>query len=588
MTSTAPAYQVPFIIGIVGHRDLVPEQVPAIRAALERLLADVRTRFPAVPVQVLTSLADGADLLGAEVAHEMGLKVIALLPFGAARCREDLTSEPARVRFDAIMSRAECLELPSEGGEAAANDSLSDAVRDRQFQRAGVLIARYSALLVAIWDGFDTEHVAGTARVIEYRRRGVTQSGDADLAPRDALLSAGDNDWIFDIRCARVGRPAAEQDVKVLGFVSSGSHQPQWPRALEALLSTTAAFNRDVEEHAAAIARSSANLLPDARRDWRAGAAIESLEYLDRLFVAADWLGVQFRRAYARALRLRYGLWALMACLLLAFKKQNEGALGLGIILAALGVFGIGALLAFLAHRRQWQRKYLDYRALAEGLRVEFYWEIAGVRSHFGGEFAHEGFLQRQDVHLEWIRSAMRSVSLRLALMPGAAVHGGLTYALETWIGAPAPGGSAGQLQYYAARGRSLAQRLRVSERINQVCLVVGLALAGAFAIDIALRGSGGALLSEAVRGAALWALALLTVFVAIFEVYVAEKADRALVRQYRYMQSLFGVAANELQAARSAPERLRILHSLGYACLAEHAQWILAHRDKRIEGLRW
>ena len=85
-----------------------------------------------------------------------------------------------------------------------------------------------------------------------------------------------------------------------------------------------------------------------------------------------------------------------------------------------------------------------------------------------------------------------------------------------------------------------------------------------------------------------LWALALVPVYAAIFEIYLNEKADRALIRQYRYMVSLFGFAAEELRAAETVEMKLLILRSLGHACLAEHAQWILAHRDKRIQGMRW
>ncbi|MGH8130831.1 MAG: hypothetical protein ACRES3_08265, partial [Steroidobacteraceae bacterium] len=80
----------------------------------------------------------------------------------------------------------------------------------------------------------------------------------------------------------------------------------------------------------------------------------------------------------------------------------------------------------------------------------------------------------------------------------------------------------------------------------------------------------------------------LLTAYTAIFEIYLAEKADRSLIRQYRHMLSLFGFAAQQLRSARSTTEKLGILRSLGHACLTEHAQWILAHRDKRIDGLRW
>ena len=73
----------------------------------------------------------------------------------------------------------------------------------------------------------------------------------------------------------------------------------------------------------------------------------------------------------------------------------------------------------------------------------------------------------------------------------------------------------------------------------------------------------------------------------AIFEIDLGEKADRALIRQYRYRDTLCGFAARELRSARCDAEKLDILRALGHASLAEHAHWILAHRDKRLEGRR-
>jgi hypothetical protein len=115
-----------------------------------------------------------------------------------------------------------------------------------------------------------------------------------------------------------------------------------------------------------------------------------------------------------------------------------------------------------------------------------------------------------------------------------------------------------------------------------------GLVLALAFAVDVVLRTQGLYLLPSTFRADMLWALALVPVYAAIFEIYLNEKSDRALVRQYQYMYSLFSFAANELRAAKNPETKLEILSSLGRACLAEHAQWILAHRDKRIQGMRW
>ena len=65
-------------------------------------------------------------------------------------------------------------------------------------------------------------------------------------------------------------------------------------------------------------------------------------------------------------------------------------------------LFGAGVMVHVIGHRQEWHRKYLDYRALAEGLRVQVYWNLAGVIETHAVEFAYDNFLQKQDVDLAW------------------------------------------------------------------------------------------------------------------------------------------------------------------------------------------
>ena len=208
-------------------------------------------------------------------------------------------------------------------------------------------------------------------------------------------------------------------------------------------------------------------------------------------------------------------------------------------------------LLAYWAHRRAWHRKYLDYRALAEALRVDFYWEVAGVRKEFDGEFAHESFLQKQDVELQWIRNAMRAVSLQLAIRPVRRFQRRLSFRLRE-LGRRGPSDQpAGADVVLPREARELKHGMHLSERIDRALLFCGLAAGLTFALDVAL----GTRVVSAARICGtrmLWGLALVPVYAAIFEIYLNEKADRALIRQYRYMFSLFGFAA-----ARAARRRL-------------------------------
>ena len=589
-TTPADPYQIPLLIGVVGHRDLAPEELPAIRAAVTELLRDMRGRHPEVRGTLLTSMADGADLLVAEVAAALDFPIIAVLPFSVDACRAELQTAEARATFDRLLGHAEHLVI--SGADARpANETATAEWRERQFQHAGGIVAHYSTLLIAIWDGKDTESKAGTARVVKDRRRGRITDGDDEVLSGNVLLSGNDNDLIFEIRCSRrssgseARRPnAAPLLPEVIGFVGhdvkSGTKVPP---QLESILSRTAEFNRDVINFHAGIERSGRRLSspsPDP--------VPERLTYLDHLFRASDWLGRLYRRWFMIALRTRYFLWFAMALLLLSFKKDPDEVAGFTAILGVLLVFGLAGVLALWAHRRNWHRKYLDYRALAEGLRVDFYWEIAGVRSQFGGEFAHESFLQKQDIELEWIRAAMRSVSLRLAVSRGARPTDGFAQAFAGWVGDDDPVNGSGQLLYYRRRSEAMERHIEFQERVWLWILIAGLVLATTFAIELGFSPHHHAMLAQNVRVPMEWALAGLTVFAGVFDTYVSEKADLSLVRQYRYMFTLFSVAARELRSATSEVQKLEILKSLGHACLAEHAQWILAHRDRRIEGLRW
>ncbi len=591
-------YKIPFLIGVVGHRDLREQEIPAIRTSIAQLLSRLKTTFPDVRPSLLTSMAEGADLLAAQVAVELDIPVTAVLPLPMPACRADLHTETDRETFDRILAKSELLQVAFDPRSAAALDQDTLITRrDLHFQRAGVLVARYSTLLIVIWDGKDTDHRAGTARVVECRRRGIVLNGDDEQPIGNALLSIQDNDLMYEIRCSRrsdreaAGQQAAESatrgglndTVQVLGFIGAGAAGgEQIPQSLTTVLGRIAEFNRDVDKFAAEI----------ASRGTRLAAASPhpepgQLAYLDQLFSAADWLGSHYRRSFTFALRTRYTLWAIMAFLLVSFKKESVGVIGTITILGVLSVFAVAFVFAEWAHKRSWHRKYLDYRALAEGLRVEFYWEIAGVHARVDGAFAHESFLQKQDVELEWIRTAMRAVSLRHAVMTGGDVPGGFEQAFAGWVGDDDPVNGSGQLRYYRQRIDAFEKRLHFSEWIGAGLLVAGLLLAAAFSAEMLLR-SRVEILPENLRVLMLWGLALLPVYAVIFDTYVSDKADRALIRQYRYMYSLFGIAARELRIATTEDRKLDTLRALGYACLAEHAEWILGHREKRIEGLRW
>jgi hypothetical protein len=69
-------------------------------------------------------------------------------------------------------------------------------------------------------------------------------------------------------------------------------------------------------------------------------------------------------------------------------------------VVAGLTIFVFGRALHFGEQRD-------DARALGEGLRVQFYWNLAGL-----GESVSANYMQRQRSELDWIRAAVRAISI--------------------------------------------------------------------------------------------------------------------------------------------------------------------------------
>ena len=283
-----------------------------------------------------------------------------------------------------------------------------------------------------------------------------------------------------------------------------------------------------------------------------------------------DGMAVHYQRVMLMAMRAIHVLAFLMG---LAFLLYSDLGAPDSMLWVFLLFFVIGLVIAVLAHNRDWHRKYIDYRALAEGLRVQAFWRRAGLSMTGDPEFAHDNFMQKQDVELGWIRNVMRQVGL-IALPPVADATRAVDHVIEAWVGRP---DQAGQLAYYE-RKSMLCERHHVrTQALGKACLWAGIGISLLLAL---FHGA----LSLNVRNVLVTSMGALSLLAAIREAYAYRKADKELVKQYRFMRRIYRNARVALDAAGSTQERCEILRALGEAALAEHAEWALMHRDRPIE----
>src|SRR4029079_3760518 len=96
----------PILIGVTGHRDLRPEDVPRLEATLRSAFADLQKGAPHSPFILLSPLAEGADRLAARVALSLGIVLIVPLPIPQALYERDFKTAESLAEFRDLMGRA--------------------------------------------------------------------------------------------------------------------------------------------------------------------------------------------------------------------------------------------------------------------------------------------------------------------------------------------------------------------------------------------------------------------------------------------------------------------------------------------------
>jgi hypothetical protein len=162
--TTAPTK--PLVVGVTGHRNPHPEMLASLHTHVEHVFERLE-REVGPPIVVLSSLAEGADRLVAEIALRRGHALVAPLPLPVREYEKDFGEAASRAQFHALLARAErhCV-VDSPPGE----DATGKPGRDAAYRRAGALVAERCHLLLALWDGTDSGKTGGTWDIVRLKR----------------------------------------------------------------------------------------------------------------------------------------------------------------------------------------------------------------------------------------------------------------------------------------------------------------------------------------------------------------------------------------------------------------------------------
>ncbi|ADP72027.1 hypothetical protein Rvan_2818 [Rhodomicrobium vannielii ATCC 17100] len=375
--------RIPIVLGGIGHREL--GDLERIAGLVRKECAALKERYPHSPFVILSPLAEGADRLIARVVmDELGANLIAVLPMPPEDYKNDFPSEASKAEFDDLLAKALCVKLALTPDDPAWKQP--GPKRDEQYARAGAIIADHAQVLFAIWNRLPAKGVGGTADQVKWFDRGFAPAAyslyNGQISPLDPPEPG-----------LRIGIDPVSFDVELVENPLSGSTDANPKRSnIRAIMHRTERYNCDVVSHRAAIAASKPIAVLSK------GAVAES-RLADSVFQAADGMSAHFATIARFSDKVVYAL-AIVA--IVSFNFMNVSAYAVWLYL------GVTLLMLALYLRIRWRsidNRFLEYRSLAEALRVFCFWRHAGVKRS-----VWLSFLSRQAGIVHWLRHATRTV----------------------------------------------------------------------------------------------------------------------------------------------------------------------------------
>ena len=571
-TGLGHSWRLPLVIGVTGHRDLLAAELPGIRDRVRALFLDLMARYPTRKLQLLSPLAEGADRLVADVALSLDIGIRVVLPMPRDLYYSDFSSEQSVTEFNALYRRAaDVLTLPLARYNTLESICTPGPARDLQYAQAGVFLSAHCHILLALWDGRTSGKLGGTAQVVRFHHHDIMPGYSTRTVASQQMLVDDESDLICHVVCSREGpdgAPAAGFAPLEVWWFTNDLHEPrtrELPEQHQLIFRRSSEFSEDATRFRADIEAGRQPLLSAEA----AGILPAGLASIDHLFCIADWLAIHYQGLTLRTLKCTHILAFLMGLMFILYSDLKTREVFMFMFLA---LFLIAAAIQKLALQRAWHRKYLDYRALAEGLRVQFYLAAAGITSDNESKFMHDNFLQTQDPELGWIRNVMRVAGTRVDAEP-AVTASGLEFTMREWIG----GATSGQLGYYKRKAAQWLHRNRNTERMSMLSLAISVV------VVLVILIAGDAIGEQVVDPLFIIMGAILLAY-AVRQGYAQSIAEKELIKQYEFMLRVFENANRRLGGADDDRERRQVIRALGGSCLDEHAEWILMHRDKSLD----
>jgi hypothetical protein len=533
--------KLPYIIGVVGHRNIVEESKEDASNHFEKILKRYKTKYPNTPILVVTSLAEGADQLIAEVAIKVeGVFLGVLIPMSIEKYLETFSSDSAREEFNKFCAKA--IFVRDTSIDMVYEDN-SDAFRSNTRE-----LSNNADLLIALWDGIASNQVGGTSDTLYYKLKKIHRPKNLT----DVALNQKEFGSAIVIPVSRTG-----DQTKLVTKVPYSLK----PVSLE---------ETSIDE--------ASDLLAVSKHNWnklKFESQSPSLTYSEILTKNALSLAEKMRKKFIVALLVILTSSFLTIVAIEIQSRSTSKIISVATILVALSAFVIYQIVTKL----EIKDKYHQFQAVAEAGEIQQLWSKVGIP-----EDVSDYFLTGINSSFDWMRSLVRTISFLDKSQTINNMEAETKEFMKTWISKQIllrKGDS--KVVGRITKNNRLASFIRI---ITIISIIFSLFIWGYFSITLIL----GIDSTISTRGLLQSLFVLALAAAATFSSYSYLLALREMVMReekalYALDNALESLSLDLIELPPLVHGR-EVAKSLGIFFLNETSEWYVRNYDRKVKGL--
>ena len=522
---------VPFFVGVVGHRQLRPDEIPRLQQEFDSHIQSLLEKLTTTRIIVLTGNAEGADWIPQASKFRDHFSICAVLPFAKDEYVRDFPTKKQRTEFDQTLNQCDYVLVSPH----SPNGRVTGKLRNKAYQECARWISDNSNLLIGFWDGMEPKGVGGTSETISYR----TSDEYTEI-----LASERQSDFIH-IKASN-GERNFKQNCTCTGHGKDGKKQTKLLYELENLNNLVEIGARDSEKDQLKL-------------------------YFKQFDATASTLQKRFNRV-----NVALFTWAFLA-LQFAFIQQRTFTL-FWLTSSSLALM-VTLLIWWSLWKSQIKSAYETFRFVAELLRIQIWWNECGLNVNVLSnnieyhEIGDSTYLMIKNVFVfSEIAQATRGIDAKQRKTRKS------EKAERNWI--------EGQISYLIGKEtkKGAIDRNRIAAKRGLIFMILSFVLAGLIQIFSTIS----FWFNLIETGSALdWAIKLVFPFLISIAAPISAYAK---LMGYKEVKILYDLKLRRLEIALEQLNRLEpnadsasIVKSVGSASLTESLRWFQIKSDREI-----